>query len=88
MRQAIQTKYLGPTNSKGDRILASSKAQSITKSWDHALTVDANHIEAAMSLAKKLKWTGEWCGGGTEASGYVFVNTTDGADFSVGEPTR
>jgi len=78
MRQAIQTKYLGPTDMRGGRIKASADAGSITVAWDHKLGIEANHTAAAQALAAKLGWKGQWSGGGL-ASGcaYVLVDCTD-----------
>ena len=56
MRQAIITKYLGPTNFRGSRVKATAQAGSITLSWDDALGVDENHLRAALALCKKFGW--------------------------------
>jgi hypothetical protein len=42
MRQAIVTKFLGPTDHRGSRIKATAEAGSITVSWDHGLGVEEN----------------------------------------------
>lgn len=74
MRQAITTKYLGPTNYRGSRIKARCQAGSIIVSWDHALDVFDNHIRAAKALADKLDWTADWVGGSLpDDTGYAFV---------------
>lgn len=72
-RQAIVTKYFGPTNSKGSRIKASCDAGSVFFSYDHSLNSDQNHDAACQKLLNKLGWSGEWQGGGTNG-GYVYVN--------------
>lgn len=54
--QAIITKYLGPTNTKGSRIKATCAAGSITKGYDNALDSDENHRAVAEALCKKLGW--------------------------------
>ena len=51
MRQAIVTKYIGPTTSRGSRVKAAAYAGSITVPWDHALSPEGNHTEAAKALA-------------------------------------
>lgn len=56
MRQAIQTKYLGPTNTKGSRIKATCAAGSLTVSYSHALDIGMNHVRAAAQLQEKLGW--------------------------------
>ncbi len=60
------TKYFGPTDHRGSRIIARAGAESgpsLTVPWDHALNVDDNHTAAARALAAKLEWHGAWaCG--------------------------
>lgn len=56
MRQAIVTKFLGPTNHRGSRIQAKSQAKRLTVSWDHARGPEWNHRFAAASLALDLGW--------------------------------
>ena len=73
-RQAITTRYLGPTNVRGSRVKATAEAGSVTLSWNPALDIYWNHATAAMALANKFGWGGIWYGGGT-ADGYVFVDT-------------
>lgn len=82
MRQAIVTKWFGPTNSRGSRVKAKAAAGSITVSWDYGLNVADNHAAAARALADKLGWPGAWVGGGTPGEdGYVFVDTRAGDTF-------
>lgn len=57
--QAIQTRYLSPTNTKGARIKAWAKAGSVTISYPHELSGQACHRAAAEALARKFEWTGE-----------------------------
>lgn len=81
VRQAIITKYLGPTNFRGSRIKATCAARSITVSYDHALNLEKNHAWAAEALARKLGWAGRWSQGGMpDDTGYCFVNHTDAID--------
>lgn len=56
IRQAIETKYMGPTNYRGSRIKASCEAGAITIGWDDSLNSDDNHIKAANALMTKLNW--------------------------------
>lgn len=58
MRQAIVTKYLGPTNFRGSRVKAVCDAETITISWDDALNPEDNHRVAANQLANSLGWIG------------------------------
>jgi hypothetical protein len=73
IRQAIQTKWIGPTNFRGSRIKAKCDALTRIYSWDHSLGVEANHIQAAQLLASELEWSGNWFGGGLPGSGFCFV---------------
>ena len=77
MRQAIETKFLGPTNLRGARVKATAQAGSVIISWDDALGVDENHYAAAMALANKYGWNSKgvkWYGGGSPGGrGNVFV---------------
>ena len=54
--QAIITKYMGPTDTKGSRIKATAAAGSITLGWDHALNSEGNHNAAARALCEKFGW--------------------------------
>lgn len=54
--QAIITKYLGPTDTRGSRIKATAAAGSVTLSYDCALDSDGNHRAAAEALCVKLGW--------------------------------
>jgi hypothetical protein len=72
-KQAITTKYAGPTNSRGSRVIASSASGiKVTIPWDHEFDDFENHVIAAEALQKKLGWTGALIGGGVK-DGYVFV---------------
>lgn len=74
--QAIQTRYLGPTNTRGARVKAFSEGfpRGVTVSWDHALDSEANHDVAARAFIRKLEWFGTWVrGGSTDRRGNVYV---------------
>ena len=91
MRQAIVTKYIGPTNVRGSRVKATADAGSLTLGWDHALDSEANHHRAARALAEKYGWSGDWVGGGLprNAGGNCYVNVptySDSCKFSIPEP--
>lgn len=78
MRQAIITKFLGPTNTKGARIKASCAGGSLTIPYPHELNTDDAHMFAALQLSDKLEWSAhvsEWIAGSvhTHKSGYVYV---------------
>jgi hypothetical protein len=72
-RQAITTSYLPYTNHRSSRVKAKAAAGSVTLEWDHAYNVEKNHARAAMELARRLGWRGDWIAGGLVGSGYVFV---------------
>lgn len=73
-RQAIVTKYHGPTNSRGSRVSATAGPGRLYFAWDHALDVTENHAVAARMYAEKFGWldSSDFVGGGTE-EGFVFV---------------
>ena len=75
--QAIQTKYLGATNTKGSRIKATAAAGSIVISYPHELSGQAVHRAAAEQLVKKLGWDqpsyGPLVGGCLPDGSYCFV---------------
>lgn len=75
MRQAIVTKYLGPTDFRGARIKATASAGSITIPYDSALDIEVNHFNAARALANKFQWKGKLIGGGLpeKFGGNVYV---------------
>lgn len=56
MRQAIVTKYLGPTNFRGSRVRATASAGSVTVPWDSSKDAEDNHYAAALALALKFEW--------------------------------
>lgn len=72
MRQAIVTKYIGPTNHRGARIKATAFAGSITVPYAYELGIPAAHEAAARALADKFGWVGDMVGGST-LDGYCFV---------------
>jgi hypothetical protein len=78
MRQAIITKYLGPTNSRGARVKATAQVGSVTVGWDYALNAEQNHERAMEALAAKFDWPmSRFAGGATpDGRGYAFVDVT------------
>ena len=76
IRQAITTKYISPSNTRGSRVKAQAEVGSVTLSWDNALSIDENHSRAAHALANKYKWLDRFetlqCGA-THDRRYVFV---------------
>jgi hypothetical protein len=73
---AIETRYLGPTNTRGGRIKATTlgnHAASVTIPLDHALNSWDNHRAAAEALIAKLEWFDISFYGGSTAHGSVWV---------------
>jgi len=89
--QAITTKYIGPSNTKGSRIKATCDAGSITIPYPHELSGEEAHAQAAMALCRKLQWTAaegykaDWVCGRSSISGYTFVYVIESARYN---PTK
>lgn len=81
MYQAIQTRYIGPTNFRGARVKAQADAGALVVSWDHALNAEGNHRAAAEALRTKLGWNAEHygclIGGSLPGKGYAFCFDAD-----------
>ena len=77
MKQAIVTKFLGPTNSKGARIkaYASGARPTVTIPWDHEWSSERNHEFAAKILKERLGWTGVLQAGSLSPGQVVHVFT-------------
>ena len=87
--QAIETKYIGPANTKGGRIKAECWGGNTTISYPHELNSDEAHKAAAQALIEKMTalalkhggsrsiWNaGHWVqGGNAKGTGYVFTVT-------------
>lgn len=69
MPVAIKTKYVGPTDTKGSRIIATANGNRVSIPYSHS--GDA-HQKAAKAICEKMGWTGQLVEGGTE-DGKVFV---------------
>ena len=83
MRAAIVTKFAGPTNTRGSRIIATCQAGRKMVEYDHSLGTLENHGAAAKKLAEKVNWHGLWIGGGLPSQdGYVWVLTPDACEHS------
>ena len=52
---AIETTYHGPTNARGARIVAKYGKTSRTVSYDHALSIARNHLNAALAVLKSIE---------------------------------
>ena len=81
--QYIKTKYLCPTDCKGSRIKATaSNGQTLTIPYDYALNSDDLHAKAALALASRLGWSGEYAAGAGD-DGQVFVPVTSANIYSL-----
>jgi len=70
--KAIVTKYLGATDYRGSRIVATAEGgHRVTVRYDHGAS-DPHNI-AAVALCKKLGWTGELIAGGLPDGRCVYV---------------
>ena len=74
--KAIRTKYHGPTNTRGSRIVASdSDGNRVIKPYDHSLSRDGNHDAACQALCAKMGWSGLLARGGLRNENvYVWVD--------------
>jgi hypothetical protein len=76
-RQAITTRYHGPTNHRGSRITAFANAGRITVSYDPARNPDENHRAAMMAFCERFKWEGQsYHPGGLPDGSTVWVHVT------------
>jgi len=60
--QAIVTRTLSPTDSRGTRVEAKANGGRVTRPYDHARTGAENHAAAARALADHMEWPGELAG--------------------------
>ena len=82
--QAIKTRFVGPTNTKGSRVKASCDAGTVTLSWDYSVGSEGNHQKAAMALLNKIHsqsghfdgWKGPWVGATYNGDTYWVNQTT------------
>ena len=71
--QAIETRFLAPTNTLGSRVVAVSCGGSrLTLAWSHDLDAAANHRAVAVALMRRLGWGGRLVTGTLKHS-YVHV---------------
>jgi hypothetical protein len=78
--KAIQTKYLGPTNTRGGRIKAfDNNGNQRTVPWNHVLNAEENHQEAAKALASRMLWNPKALYTGQLKDTYVHLLLPQGA---------
>lgn len=73
MFQAIQVKYLGPTNYRGSRYKATAAAGSVTVPRNDALSIEGNVIAVAQALCDKFGWSKDMVHGQLADGSYAFV---------------
>jgi hypothetical protein len=79
MRQAITTRWHGPTDRLDARVKATCQAGSVTLVWDSNLGIAENHICAAEALLRKVGWLDATYHGGVLPNGdYAFVDDDGG----------
>ena len=57
MNTSVLTRYFGPTNTRGSRIIATLYGARLTVPWDYELDTASNHHEAAKAIARKQGMT-------------------------------
>ena len=71
--QAITTKFLGCTNTRGARIKATCQAGTVMVPYGYS-GVEEEHKKAVVALLFKLDWQGSWVGGGLpDGTGNAYV---------------
>lgn len=82
MYQAIQVKYLGPTDTLGSRMKATARAGAVTIGYNPALNSEQNAETAMLVLVSKLGWDkyqATWQAGRLPNEDYIFVRLPEGA---------
>lgn len=77
-RQAITTKYFGPSNARGSRIQVSAAAGRMYVGYDPALGSEENHRAAALAFCAKYNWSGTLAHGVQRDGSHVFVFVSRG----------
>ena len=73
--QAIETRYVGPTNTQGSRIIAiTGSGIRRVYHWDYELNQIENHHAAAEKLRAELDWPAVVAGGST-VKGFAFCTS-------------
>ena len=75
VHQSIETKYVGPTNHRESRVIATTpgKHRRVHHS-DYALGIEGNHFAAAEALRAELEWPSIKAGASTKA-GYAWCTS-------------
>jgi hypothetical protein len=80
--KAIETKFVGPSNVRGARIIVTDGDHRRVYSYDYGASDP--HATAARAFALEMGWSGRWHEGGTRA-GHVFVLDCLDHAFTISE---
>lgn len=81
--KAIETKYVGPGNVRGSRIIATdSDGNRAIIPYPHELNTEQAHAAAALALCGKMKWRGTLNAGSTRR-GYVFTFVNEHSQYPI-----
>lgn len=58
--QAIQTKVVQPSATKGAHLVARAGSRKVKVAYDHSLDLEANHVAAAEALRNEAHWGREY----------------------------
>jgi hypothetical protein len=84
MTTKITTKYQGPTDTTGSRIVAKCGGKQLSMSYQYELSVGQNHATAAARLASKLKLSGTYGVVESRDNGNVYAVDAKFEAFRVG----
>lgn len=62
--QAVVTRYVGPTNTRGSRVSVRCDAARMLVPWQCDLGSEENHATAILRMLLRLDWCGNWVLGG------------------------
>lgn len=90
---AIETRYIGPTNTRGSRVVAETtdvrpstgRKDRLSLPWAQNANSSENHAGAAEALARKLELAGNWYLVGETGRGYLWARCAGGRFFTVKE---
>jgi len=80
--KTIETRYVGPGNVRGSRIIASDGDNRVIIPYDHELNSEQAHMKAAQEFMTRMKWNGTLQGGHTKR-GMVWVFMDGGLVFTI-----
>jgi len=83
--QAIQTRFIGATNTRGSRVKAFTEGfpRGVTVGYEHAASVEGAHDAAFLAFVRARGWWGLWARGASpdkRGNVYVCVATAYSAD--------